>query len=178
MYVLKLKNLVYVLVLIIVSIVGFLNFSASKLETIARVYNDVIVIDAGHGIPDGGASANGILEADLNLEIANIKLRAKNNLVRKQSVIKINGNKTDYYLDEFKAYHKRHIANTETNPDAIAGKQRGVDGLTAADYKKKAVDNKTTWASIMAFAIVESIKSLPPLVSAMFNKVKEDLTNV
>ena len=82
------------------------------------------------------------------------------------------------YLDEFKAYHKRHIANTETNQDAIAGKQRGVDGLTAADYKKKAVDNKTTWASIMAFAIVESTKSLPPLVSAMFNKVKEDLTNV
>ena len=82
------------------------------------------------------------------------------------------------YLDEFKAYHKRYIENTETDPRAIAGKQRTVDRLTAADYKKKAEENKTTWASIMAFAIAESTKPLPPLVDELFNKVKEDLTNV
>lgn len=82
------------------------------------------------------------------------------------------------YLDEFKAYHKRYIANTETNQEAIVGKQEYVDRLTADDYKRKAVENKTTWASIMALAIVESTKPLPPLVDAMFNKVKEELTNV
>lgn len=82
------------------------------------------------------------------------------------------------YLDEFKTYHKQHIANTETDPRAIAGKQKKVDRLTAADYKKKAEENKTTWASIMALAIVESTKPLPPLVDELFNKVKEVLTNV
>ena len=81
-------------------------------------------------------------------------------------------------MDEFKAYHKRYIENTETDARAIAGKQRNVDGLTAADYKKKAEENKTTWASIMALAIVESTKPLPPLVNTLFNKVKEELTNV
>ncbi len=82
------------------------------------------------------------------------------------------------YLDEFKTYHKQHIANTETDHRAIAGKQKGVDRLTAADYKEKAEENKTTWASIMALAITESTKPLPPLVDAMLNKVKEELTNV
>ena len=82
------------------------------------------------------------------------------------------------YLDEFKAYHKRYIANTETDPRAIAGKQKAVDRLTADNYKQKAVENKTTWASILALAIAESPKPLPPLVDAMFNKVKEELTNV
>jgi len=52
-----------------------------------------------------------ITNKDLNLEIANIKLRAKNNLVRKQSVIKINGNKTDYYLNE--DYHLQKCSNTQ-----------------------------------------------------------------
>lgn len=82
------------------------------------------------------------------------------------------------YLDEFKAYHKRYIENTETEARAIAGRQGTVDRLTAADYKKKAEENKTTWASIMALAIVESTKPLPPLVNKLFNKVKEELTNV
>lgn len=82
------------------------------------------------------------------------------------------------YLDEFKARHKQYIANTETDPRAVIGKQRGVDRLTADDYKTKATDNKTTWASIMALAIVESEKPLPPLVAELFNKVREELTNV
>lgn len=84
------------------------------------------------------------------------------------------------YLDEFKARHKQHIANTETDSDprAIAGKQQRVDRLTADYYKGKAIENKTTWASIMALAIVESEKPLPPLVADMFNKVREELTNV
>lgn len=84
------------------------------------------------------------------------------------------------YLDEFKARHKQHIANTETdlNPRAIAGKQQRVDRLTADYYKEKAINKKTTWASIMALAIVESEKPLPPLVADMFNKVREKLTNV
>lgn len=78
------------------------------------------------------------------------------------------------YLDEFKAYHKRYIENTETDARAIAGKQRAVDRLTAADYKKKAEENKTTWASIMALAIVESTKPLPPLVNTLFNKLRRN----
>lgn len=84
------------------------------------------------------------------------------------------------YLDEFKARHKQHIANTETDSDprAIAGKQQRVDRLTADYYKGRAIENKTTWASIMALAIVESEKPLPPLVADMFNKVREELTNV
>lgn len=82
------------------------------------------------------------------------------------------------YLDEFKACHKRYIENTETDPRAIVNRQKDVDKLTAAEFEKKAVKDKTTWASIMALAITESTKSLPPLVDELFNKVKEELTNV
>ena len=36
----------------------------------AGTYTKCIVIDAGHGLPDGGATGNGIVESDLNLAIA------------------------------------------------------------------------------------------------------------
>ena len=42
--------------------------------TNAEVSGKVIVIDAGHGGVDGGASASGILEKDINLAVA-LKLR-------------------------------------------------------------------------------------------------------
>lgn len=49
-----------------------INLKEETIETVALpVSNKVIVIDAGHGNPDGGAvSANGISEAEINLKIA------------------------------------------------------------------------------------------------------------
>ena len=44
--------------------------SPQKVEVLANVKSNIIVVDAGHGAPDGGASANGITESDLNLVIA------------------------------------------------------------------------------------------------------------
>lgn len=57
-----------VVVILVLGIVGF--FSSSK-----TVFGDkkvpVVIVDAGHGEPDGGAvGANGTLEKDINLDIA------------------------------------------------------------------------------------------------------------
>lgn len=77
------KNLVYVLKLTVVclafciaifilSVVGNKVFDNSTKAVFENVQLPYIIIDAGHGGRDGGASSNnGILEKDLNLLIAN-----------------------------------------------------------------------------------------------------------
>ena len=72
MYVLKMKNLLIYLSIMIIVIFGGIIYcnSSDKVETMAKTCKNYIVIDAGHGLPDGGATANGIVESDLNLEIA------------------------------------------------------------------------------------------------------------
>ncbi len=60
--------------LIAVVVIGIFRISLERetIETVALpVSNKVIIIDAGHGNPDGGAvSTNGISEAEINLKIA------------------------------------------------------------------------------------------------------------
>ena len=47
------------------------NNSKSYVNTSAKVSGKTIIIDAGHGIPDGGASSqSGIKESEINLKIA------------------------------------------------------------------------------------------------------------
>lgn len=61
------------LLIVVVSIGIFqMNLKEESIETVALpVSNKVIVLDAGHGNPDGGAvSTNGISEAEINLKIA------------------------------------------------------------------------------------------------------------
>lgn len=82
------------------------------------------------------------------------------------------------YLEDFKNAHKRFIENTETNLRAIPGKKRTVDGYDAAYYNEKAHANKTAWASILASAIVDSGKELPPLVKTLFDTIKENFGHV
>ena len=71
MYVFKFKNLLLVFIALMVGIViAVALVSPQKIEVLANVKSNVIVVDAGHGAPDGGASANGITESALNLIIA------------------------------------------------------------------------------------------------------------
>lgn len=60
------------LVLCIIAVVGFsISYFNSKTTTAVPVNKKIIVIDAGHGNPDGGAvSPDGTLEKDINLDVA------------------------------------------------------------------------------------------------------------
>lgn len=53
---------------------GALNYDEAVRVSAENSVQPVVVIDAGHGGEDGGASANGLLEKDINLSIA-LKLR-------------------------------------------------------------------------------------------------------
>ena len=72
MYVIKLKNMFLLLVGIIVAGLGIhLTFQKSKqIETMANSFCGVIVVDAGHGLPDGGATNGELYESNINLAIA------------------------------------------------------------------------------------------------------------
>lgn len=78
MIILKKKNLIFIGSLIIVTVFTYIftgyitNNKDNSISTSSLpVTNKVIVIDAGHGIPDEGAeSSNGTTEAETNLKIA------------------------------------------------------------------------------------------------------------
>lgn len=59
-------------ILLIAFLVSIIGFNENNLiETSGEIKTKRIIIDAGHGLPDGGAvAANGIEEASLNLQIA------------------------------------------------------------------------------------------------------------
>jgi N-acetylmuramoyl-L-alanine amidase len=75
MIILKRKRVIFVLSCVAVSILGISIFKLSEnkktVTTVALpVSNKVIVLDAGHGVPDEGAeSSNGTTEAESNLKI-------------------------------------------------------------------------------------------------------------
>lgn len=63
-----LKNTIFIILLIICAVVISISFPAT-ISTGNSNYD--IIIDAGHGLPDGGAVAlDGTLESDLNLQFA------------------------------------------------------------------------------------------------------------
>lgn len=70
------KKRIILLVSLLIAVVAIgifqINLKEETIETVALpVSNKVIVLDAGHGNPDGGAvSTNGISEAEINLKIA------------------------------------------------------------------------------------------------------------
>lgn len=72
MILLNRKKIVFILSCIIISVV-FFNFSTSLYSIPASttpVSNHVVVLDAGHGLPDGGAVAeDGTYESQINLSI-------------------------------------------------------------------------------------------------------------
>lgn len=70
MYVLKLRNLLIAFFILIILLVVVSFNTTNKVETMSKLYTNCIIVDAGHGLPDGGATANDIVESDLNLEIA------------------------------------------------------------------------------------------------------------
>lgn len=71
MYVITKKSLI-IFMIIIFTAIGLIYFNnIHKAEaTSNNVFRNVIVIDAGHGLPDGGASENGVTESGINLAIA------------------------------------------------------------------------------------------------------------
>ena len=72
MIILNRKKMVFILTCVIISIV-FFNFTivTETVETSSTpVSNHIVVLDAGHGLPDGGAeAADGTSEANINLSI-------------------------------------------------------------------------------------------------------------
>ncbi len=103
--------------IIILSIVVPISVNKAKLETVtsSNLVTNRIIIDAGHGEPDGGAeSANGIRESNLNLQIAK----------QLENVLKDNG---------------YEVIMTRESEDNISGLPRdsGIRNLKVADTNKR-----------------------------------------
>jgi len=89
MIILKKSRILIIMCLVITSIVSYnitTNTTENTVPTVSLpVSNKVIVIDAGHGVPDEGAeSSNGTTEAETNLKIA---LKVQNLLEQSGSTV-------------------------------------------------------------------------------------------
>lgn len=75
MYIFNKKRIIFINLSIIVAILAYSIGSASTLKkaelvSSTPISNHVVILDAGHGKPDGGATgADGSVESDLNLDI-------------------------------------------------------------------------------------------------------------
>lgn len=73
MYIFNKKRIIFINLSIIVAIFAYsLGNAIPKTQTVSSipVANHIIILDAGHGKPDGGATgADGSIESDLNLDI-------------------------------------------------------------------------------------------------------------
>jgi len=71
---LKMMEMIFCAVLVI-TVSAIINFGES-VETVSGK-KDTVVIDAGHGIPDGGAvGKSGVLESEINLKVSNYLRKA------------------------------------------------------------------------------------------------------
>lgn len=76
MIILRKKRLITMILILLISFGALsINISKDRLKTIETsavpVLNKVVIVDAGHGLPDGGAvSSNGVTESEINLQIA------------------------------------------------------------------------------------------------------------
>ncbi len=83
-----------ILIVALLAIIGCGLLHNQEKETLQKVFsvpvsNKIIVIDAGHGGFDAGASANGIAEKDINLEVA---LRLKDYLEQGGAIVLLTRN--------------------------------------------------------------------------------------
>lgn len=75
MIIIRKRRLTFVLTAIFVSVFTYIGLNSNQSKTVQTVglpvSNKVIIIDAGHGLPDGGTVGNnGTIESEINLKIA------------------------------------------------------------------------------------------------------------
>lgn len=80
MHVIKLKNIIFISLVILIFIICLINFKNNKINTSSKSFEKIIVVDAGHGNPDGGAESIDIVEASINLEIATLLQKELENI--------------------------------------------------------------------------------------------------
>ena len=69
--VVNIKNKAFIICLVCIVAVAVLFISSKSIPTFSGSKPYTVVVDAGHGAPDGGAvGANGTIEKDINLQIA------------------------------------------------------------------------------------------------------------
>lgn len=110
---------------IILTIFAFLSVVCVK-NTLNTLKNDagyVVVLDAGHGAPDGGVvgTNTGVLESDLNLKMVKILQNYLENagvkvVLTRKNKYALSGGATGFKKEDFKL--RKEIIESE-NPDAV-----------------------------------------------------------
>lgn len=113
MFILNKKRILIIFMCLVVSI-SFATLSNKKMQSVETVAlpieNKVIIIDAGHGSPDEGASSNdGLTEANINLSIA---LKVQNLLEEAGStVILTRSDENGIYDEESSSIREKKVSD-------------------------------------------------------------------
>lgn len=116
-------NCVVLIIMLVLSV--SLSKAATQVNQIIPVNTgNIIIIDPGHGMPDGGAtSCTGALEADLNLEIS-LRLNDLCNFLGIQTVMTRTGRDSVY--TEGESISMKKISDTKNRVSLINSTQNGI----------------------------------------------------
>lgn len=107
-------------------------FGASKLHAFAKKPTGVIVIDAGHGFPDGGAiGMNGSIESTLNIKVSKL---VKKKLIKKGYSVIMTREDENAIADEGRTMAKRKLSDMTKRLELI--NTSGADMLISIHMNK------------------------------------------
>lgn len=163
------------LLIAVVSIEIFqMNLKEESIETVALpVSNKVIVLDAGHGNPDGGAvSTNGISEAEINLKIA---LKLQNLLEQSGATVILTRSDEDGIYDADKTKLKNQKVSDIKNRVKI-GNSSSADIFVSIHLNKIPQSQYSGWQTFFKSGSEQGEK-LATLIQENLNKTIEKENN-
>lgn len=93
-------------------------------QVVSAVTKPIVVIDAGHGGEDGGASANGVLEKDINLSIA---LKLRDMLVASgYNVVMTREDDISIYDNSASTIHEKKVSDMRNRKEIINGNSNNI----------------------------------------------------
>lgn len=117
---------------IAITIVALFLIQAYKLPAFAKKPTGVVLIDAGHGYPDGGAiGMNGSIESTLNIKVAKL---VKKKLVNKGYSVIMTRESENAIADEGKTMAKRKLSDMTKRLEII--NNSGADILVSIHMNK------------------------------------------
>lgn len=159
-------------VLLIAFLVSIIGFNENNLiETSGEIKTKRIIIDAGHGLPDGGAvAANGIEESSLNLQIA-LKLQEE---LENSGYDVIMTRKTENNIaDSDKQNSIREIKTSDLNNRVKIANESNADFMISIHMNKYNESKYWGWQTFYSKNSKEGEKLAELIQKGISNNIKE-----
>lgn len=159
-------------VLLIAFLASIIGFNENNLiETSGEIKTKRIIIDAGHGLPDGGAvAANGIEESSLNLQIA---LKLQEELENSGYDVIMTRETENNIADSDKQNSIREIKTSDLNNRVKIANESNADFMISIHMNKYSESKYWGWQTFYSKNSKEGEKLAELIQKGISNNIKE-----